>query len=130
MASNATNSPASIALSGTGATTSSSGTTINVKNYGATGNGSTDDTSAINSAISALSSGATLLFPCGTYLTSSQLSLNLSHVTVDGSSCAVIHNTSSGTVFSVGGSGNGYPTSFQGTPLQFDALDALRPLKP
>ncbi|HET7207259.1 MAG TPA: RICIN domain-containing protein, partial [Terriglobales bacterium] len=42
------------------------GPSINVKNYGATGNGSTDDTAAINSAIAALSSGATLLFPCGT----------------------------------------------------------------
>jgi len=85
------------------------GTIVNVTSYGATGNGSTDDTAAINSAIAALSSGATLLFPCGTYKTSSQLSLNLSNVTVDGSSCAVIHNTSSGTIFSVGGSGNGNP---------------------
>jgi hypothetical protein len=85
------------------------GTIVNVNSYGATGNGSTDDTAAINSAIAALSNGATLLFPCGTYKTSSQLSLNLSNVTVDGSSCAVIHNTSSGTVFSVGGSGNGNP---------------------
>ncbi len=108
--SNATNSPAAVALSGTGVSTSGgSGTIVNVTSYGATGNGSTDDTAAINSAIAALSSGDTLLFPCGSYKTSSQLSLNLSNVTVDGSSCAVILNTSSGTVMVIGGSGNGNP---------------------
>ena len=64
---------------------------------------------AINNAIAALTSGATLLFPCGTYKTSSQLTLNISNVTVDGSSCAVIHNTSSGTVMAIGASGNGTP---------------------
>jgi len=89
--------------------TSGGGTIVNVTSFGATGNGSTNDTAAINSAIAALSSGSTLLFPCGTYLTSAQLTLNLSNVTVDGSSCAIIHNTSSGTVFSIGGSGNGNP---------------------
>jgi hypothetical protein len=96
-------------------TVTTGGPVVNVKNYGATGNGSTDDTAAINSAIAALSSGATLLFPCGTYLTSAQLTLNLSNVTVDGSSCATIHNTSSGTVFSIGGSGNGNPN--YGSPV-------------
>jgi hypothetical protein len=87
----------------------SGGPTVNVKNFGATGNGSGDDTAAISSAISALTSGATLSFPCGTYLTSAQLTLNLSDVTVDGSGCATIHNTSSGTVMVIGGSGNGNP---------------------
>ena len=48
---------------------------INPKNYGATGNGTTDDTAAINSAIAALTPGASLVFPCGTYLVSSQLSI-------------------------------------------------------
>ena len=86
-----------------------SGNTLNVLNYGATGNGSTNDTSAINSAISALQPGDTLLFPCGTYLTTSQLTLNLSNITIDGSSCATIHNTSSGTVLAIGGNGNGNP---------------------
>jgi hypothetical protein len=99
----ATSDPATLTVN------SSGGSTLNIQNFGATGNGSTDDTAAINSAIAALTPGATLLFPCGTYLTSSQLSLNLSKITIDGSGCATIHNTSSGTVMVVGGSGNGNP---------------------
>jgi Bacterial Ig domain/Immunoglobulin domain/Purple acid Phosphatase, N-terminal domain/Immunoglobulin I-set domain len=88
------------------------GSIINVLNYGATGNGSTNDTAAINNAIAALQPGDTLLFPCtssSTYLLSSQLSLSTSNVTVDGSNCTVIHNTSSGAVMVIGGSGNGNP---------------------
>jgi hypothetical protein len=83
--------------------------TINVQNYGATGNGSTNDTAAINNAIAALTPGATLLFPCGTYLTTSQLTVNISNITIDGSGCATIHNTGSGTVFVIGSGGNVRP---------------------
>src|SRR6266446_4738557 len=83
--------------------------TVNVKNYGATGNGSTDDTAAINNAIAALTRGATLLFPCGNYLVTSQLTINVSNITVDGSSCAVIRNTASGTVMVIGAGGNVSP---------------------
>ena len=64
--------------------------------YGATGNGTTDDTIAINQAIAALVPGDTLLFPCGTYLTTSQLLINVSSVTIDGSGCATIHDVGSG----------------------------------
>jgi len=48
---------------------------FNVKTYGATGNGVTDDTAAINAAITALaaSGGGTLYFPTGIYLISSTL---------------------------------------------------------
>lgn len=42
---------------------------LNVKDYGATGNGSSNDTSAVQSAITALpSTGGTVYFPAGTYL--------------------------------------------------------------
>jgi hypothetical protein len=98
--SNATNSPTITALSGTGASATA---IVNVMNYGATGNGSTDDTAAINNAIAALVSGDTLLFPCGTYKVSSQLTINnKSNFTLDGSSCATILNTGSGTGFVIG----------------------------
>jgi hypothetical protein len=88
----------------------SGGPIVNVKNFGATGNGSTDDTGAINSAIGALTSGATLFFPCGTYNTSSQLTINTSNITVDGGSCATVRNMAGSTILMmIGGSGNGNP---------------------
>ena len=105
VSSNASNSPATISLSGSGSGTGS----INVTSYGATGNGTTDDTAAVKNAIAALKSGYTLLFPCGTYLTTAALFINVGNVTVDGSGCATIHNTSSGTIMVIGGSGNGNP---------------------
>lgn len=49
----------------------------NVKQYGALGNGTTDDTSAISSALSSLSStGGVLFFPSGTYITGNQTILS------------------------------------------------------
>ena len=72
-------------------------TVRNVQNCGATGNGSTDDTAAINTCIGELVSGDTLEFPAGTYNVSSQLTINVSNVTVDGSSnTATIRYTSGG----------------------------------
>jgi hypothetical protein len=44
---------------------------INVKDFGATGNGTTDDTSAIQAAITAAPAGAAIYFPRGTYRLSS-----------------------------------------------------------
>lgn len=46
------------------------GEVYNVKAYDATGDGSTNDTTAIANAISAASAGSTVYFPNGTYLTS------------------------------------------------------------
>ena len=43
--------------------------TINVKDFGATGDGITDDTLAIQTAINCLPRGGKLFFPAGTYLT-------------------------------------------------------------
>ncbi|MEN8128484.1 MAG: glycosyl hydrolase family 28-related protein, partial [Planctomycetota bacterium] len=49
------------------------GSTINVKDYGAVGDGVSDDFAAIDSAFSAAGSGDTIYFPAGTYLVSSTL---------------------------------------------------------
>ena len=48
---------------------------LNVRNYGATGDGTTDDTTAINAAIAALiaAGGGVLYFPAGTYKTTAAL---------------------------------------------------------
>lgn len=50
-------------------------TTANVKNYGATGDGTTDDTTAIENAIAA-NLGKTLFFPKGDYLVTSEIEIN------------------------------------------------------
>lgn len=50
-------------------------TTINVKNYGATGNGSTDDTSAIQNAINAAGDYTVVYLPAGTYRTTAPIRL-------------------------------------------------------
>lgn len=53
-----------------------SGEVVNVKEFGAKGDGTTDDRNAIASAVSAIpSSGGTLLFPPGTYVTNSTSAL-------------------------------------------------------
>lgn len=49
---------------------------FNVLQYGATGNGSTDDTSAIQSAINAASGGGVVFFPPGTYKITTPLSMS------------------------------------------------------
>jgi polygalacturonase len=87
---------------------------IDVKAYGATGNGSTDDTAAIRSAISALITGGELYFPCGTYLISSGLTITQSKVAIAGASgCATIK-----------ASGNGYTMLQVGSP-SLSAASAL-----
>ena len=54
------------------------GPVVNVRNYGATGNGSTDDTQAIRRALAAakLVAGSTVYFPNGTYMVSERLEIN------------------------------------------------------
>src|SRR5450759_1665189 len=56
---------------------------INIKNFGATGDGKTLDTRSINNAIDAAvkAGGGTVLFPAGTYLSYSiHLKLSLIHI--------------------------------------------------
>jgi hypothetical protein len=48
---------------------------INVKDYGAVGNGTTDDTLAIQNAIDASAFGNTIYFPTGTYIVSNTIKL-------------------------------------------------------
>jgi len=58
---------------------------INVRQYGALGNGVIDDTVAIQTAINALTVGSVLLFPPGNYEITDTLDMtNLTHVTIQG----------------------------------------------
>lgn len=51
--------------------------TVSVKDFGAVGDGVTDDTAAIQAAIASLTSGGTVYLPRGTYLTSSTLTISV-----------------------------------------------------
>jgi len=57
---------------------------INVKDFGATGNGTTDDTIAIQNAVDNLQDGQILYFPPGEYLISSTININKFNVKLIG----------------------------------------------
>jgi hypothetical protein len=98
-------------------------TVWNVKtNCGAIANGTTDDTSAINTCIGNLMAGDTLLFPSGTYKTSSQLNVvGLSNITIDGSNnAATIKSTQGGTSGTMVVGSTSFAGSF-GAPIALSA---------
>lgn len=69
--------------------------TINVKAYGATGDGTTDDTSAIQAAINAVpSSGGTVLLPAGNYIISTTLTIDKDGTMLTGTGAASVIRTS------------------------------------
>lgn len=57
---------------------------FNVKDFGALGNGTADDTAAINAAIAALAPGNTLFFPQGRYMTNGGHVIDTPSVTIKG----------------------------------------------
>lgn len=65
---------------------------FNVRNYGATGNGTTDDTTAVNAAISAAGSNGTILFPEGTYKITSTLCCTSGSVTFKGAGARTLQS--------------------------------------
>lgn len=73
---------------------------INVKDYGALGDGTTNDTTAINLAIAALTNYSTLYFPAGKYLvTPGSITgfASLSYVTVSGDGASsVLYSSATG----------------------------------
>lgn len=82
---------------------------VNVKDFGAVGDGVTDDTNSIKAAIAAVPNGGTVLFPAGTYLiTSTQTNpilISQSGVNVVGNNATILNgsNRSFGT-FAISGS--------------------------
>jgi hypothetical protein len=59
-------------------------TTISVKNYGAVGDGTTDDTAAIQAAINSANGNVSIYFPSGTYLVTSTITFAYDRYTVHG----------------------------------------------
>ena len=65
------------------------GAEVNVKDFGAVGDGVTDDTAAIQAAIDSLSSGGIVNLPVGTYLTSATININVAGIHLSGSGSTV-----------------------------------------
>ncbi len=80
---------------------------FDVKDYGATGNGSTDDRAAIQSAIDAAQTagGGTVFFPTGIYHISSGLNITHSAMHLLGENAYIIVTYSSGDVITMTGPG-------------------------
>ena len=70
--------------------------TVSVKDFGAVGDGVTDDTAAIQAAIDSLSTGGAVYFPEGVYSISASLVVNSPNITLygDGASQSTIQSTS------------------------------------
>jgi hypothetical protein len=97
------------------------GQVYNVKAYGATGNGSTDDTATITAAITAAAAvGGRVYFPPGTYLISSPLPF-VTSVTYEGASVTngggSMIVSSASDLFYVPGPGNTYNATIQNLNL-------------
>ena len=67
---------------------------INVKDYGAVGDGTTDDTTAIQSALDAVDTlgGGLVFFPTGSYIISSALLIKCSNIHIDFNGSTLIHD--------------------------------------
>ena len=77
--------------------TSKLGDIVSVKDFGATGDGSTDDTAAIQAAIDSLTLGGMVFFPIGIYVVSSTITVDTSLIqlvgTGDSSIIRINHNS-------------------------------------
>ena len=73
---------------GTGAVTTSVQTklreTVSVKDFGAVGDGVTDDTAAIQAALDSVPEYGTVIFPSGTYVISNELIINTDNILITG----------------------------------------------
>jgi len=69
---------------------------VSVKDFGAKGDGVTDDTAAIQAAINTLTPGGVLYFPYATYLIKHSLTLNINNVSFDMNYSTILLNDSTG----------------------------------
>lgn len=76
---------------------------VNVKDFGAKGDGVANDTTAIQAAITAVASGGRVVFPPGNYLVSPMTISNVSNVTFEGdnNNRSILKLASTGTLLSL-----------------------------
>ena len=126
----------SFSLAGIRASKTNFNIIINVKDYGALGNGLTDDTSAINLAIAAMTNNSALYFPPGQYNNTGLSNITgLTNIMVFGQGATLFQLTQANTMLLVdrtssrvtikdirfGGSAS---TRLNGIHLRFDASDS------
>lgn len=106
--------------------TVSTSTVFNVKDYGALGDNSTNDYTAIAAAITALTAngGGVLYFPKGTYLVGSSLTItNVPfEISGDGKIISTIVSTSNTTLFSISQNSVQYKCGFRDLSLRTNQL--------
>lgn len=98
-----------------------SGSMVNVVDYGATGDGTTDDTSAVQAAIA---TGQSVFFPKGTYLISDQLTVETTGQMLvgDGLQTVIKNSTTSDIIIYVGGSSNVDKVQIKDLTIEGNAL--------
>lgn len=96
---------------------------VSVKDFGAVGDGVTDDTTAINLAIASLTTGGSLYFPKGTYQLFSPLVFSASNLTFygDGASSVLRRDSSSANDYIFQSSGSGVLTNVLIEKLRFES---------
>lgn len=104
------------------------GSSLNVKNYGAKGDGSTDDTTAISNAITAALSVSyafppCVVFPAGTYVVTSTIQISSRNVCIMGVTpwSTFINSTISGAIFNLDTYSSSQAPPWSGVANQFTA---------
>ena len=103
------------------------GAPVNVKDFGAKGDGTTDDYTAIQAAVTSLSSGGAVYFPQGTYLLGTDVQFSASNLTFFGDGDAsVIKKKSTGTeyIFRTSGTGTISHTTVKNLRFTTDVVSA------
>jgi hypothetical protein len=72
---------------------------VSVRDFGAKGNGTTDDAAAVTAALASMSPGGTLFFPPGTYIVGSSITIGLDNISVVGVAGASILKAKSSATY-------------------------------
>jgi len=97
---------------------------VSVKDFGATGDGSTDDAVAIQAAIDSISSGGIIFFPKGTYIIGTGLGIRSNNTLVGANRYDSVLKTKAGTDITLINDGSGVNSKICITDLGFSGNKA------